>query len=395
MTEMKKLTTKTVFAVLALLLSASTASAQQSLADAVSFLMTNQAVQTGDFERDRTAADAARDTVIRALLVNVTNAPFGTSSGGFLYRLNPALGTVERASANFGGFFVERALLAGEGTASFGITTSVAEYNKLDGHDLHDGTFVTTANQFRGDTAPFDTESVTMNLRSNTVNFWANVGVTDDLELSAVVPVTRITLDGTRVNVYRGTSLVESTATGSASGLGDIALRAKYGFLHSGIASLAASGEIRLPTGDEKNLLGAGSTAVRILGIASFETGAVGIHANGGIVRGGASDEVIISGAMAAALHPRATLAMEVMRRWVSALRPLDLIGAPHPTVGGVDTFRLTAGPDAAALMTASTGIKWNVTDTVVLSGQLQWALNARGLTAAVTPTVALEYSVR
>ena len=237
--------------------------------------------------------------------------------------------------------------------------------------------------------------SVTMNLRSNTVGLWANVGVSDEFEVSVVVPVTRITLDGTRVNLYRGTSLVQSTAQGSASGLGDIAVRAKYGFFQSPVTNLAASGEIRLPTGDEKNLLGAGSTAVRLLGIASFETGPVGIHANGGIVRGGASNEVILAGAVAAALHPRATLAMELMRRWVSGLHPLELVGAPHPSVAGVDTFRLTAGPEAAALMTAATGIKWNVTDTVVLSGQILWSLNAHGLTAAVAPTVALEYSIR
>jgi hypothetical protein len=391
---MKK-TNTTGVAALALLLFASTVSAQESLADAVSFLMTNRAVQTGDFARDQSAAEAARDAVTRALLVNVTNAPFGTSSGGFLYRLNPELGTVERASNNFGGFFVERALLAGAGTASFGLTASAWNYNQLDGHDLKDGTFVTAANQFRGDAAPFDTESVTMNLQSNTVGLWANVGVSDEFELSVVVPVTRITLDGSRVNLYRGTSLVQSTAQGSASGLGDIAVRAKYGFFQSRVTNLAASGEIRLPTGDEENLLGAGSTAVRLLGIASFETGPVGIHANGGIVRGGASNEVILAGAIAAALHPRATLAMEVMRRWVSGLHPLELIGAPHPSVAGVDTFRLTAGPEAAALMTAATGIKWNVTDTVVLSGQILWSLNAHGLTAAVAPTVALEYSLR
>ena len=34
------------------------------------------------------------------------------------------------------------------------------------------------------------------------------------------------------------------------------------------------------------------------------------------------------------------------------------------------------AGLDNSALMTAATGIKWNVTDTVVLSGQILWALN-------------------
>ncbi len=49
---MKK-TNTTGVAALALLLFASTVSAQESLADAVSFLMTNRAVQTGDFASDQ------------------------------------------------------------------------------------------------------------------------------------------------------------------------------------------------------------------------------------------------------------------------------------------------------------------------------------------------------
>jgi hypothetical protein len=72
-----------------------------------------------------------------------------------------------------------------------------------------------------------------------------------------------------------------------------------------------------------------------------------------------------------------------------------ELTSAPHPTVTGVDTLRLTTSVDGGTLVTAATGIKWNITDTVVLGGQLVWALGDRGLTAPVTPTIALEYSIR
>jgi hypothetical protein len=141
-------------------LCAATASAQGTLREAVTFLMTNQAVQTGDFERDRAAAEAARDTVARSLLINLTSAPIGTSSGGFLYRLNPELGTVQRASENFGTFFVERALMGGQGSGSFGMTASTAFYNRLNGLDLEDGSLITVANKFQDESTPFDTESL-------------------------------------------------------------------------------------------------------------------------------------------------------------------------------------------------------------------------------------------
>ena len=85
--------------------------------------------------------------------MNLTSAPIGTSSGGFLYRLNPELGTVERVSENFGTFFVERALMGGAGSASFGMTASTAGYDQLNGYNLRDGSFVTVANHFRGEAA--------------------------------------------------------------------------------------------------------------------------------------------------------------------------------------------------------------------------------------------------
>ena len=363
--------------------------------DVVRFLMTNRAVQTGDFAHDQEAAEAVHDTVSRALLINLTTAPIGTSSGGFLYRLNPELGTVERVSGNFGTFLVERALMGGAGNASIGMTASTAGYGHLNGYDLRDGSFVTIANNLRGETQPFDTEALTMQLRTSTAVVYANVGVLDELELGVVVPIARISLDGERLNVYRGTPLVQATATGTASGLGDIGLRAKYGFFSSRTTSLAGAAELRLPTGDEENLLGAGSASLKVLAVASFENGPLGLHANGGVVRGGIANETLLAGALAVAVHPRATFTMEVLHRQISGLKAFELASFAHPSVRNVDTVRLVAGVDDVAVMTAATGVKWNVSDTLVLSGQVLWALNDRGLTAPATPTVALEYSIR
>src|SRR5262249_22785992 len=78
---------RTLLLIVAVLVPAS-AHAQGSVTDVLGFLMTNQAVPTADFERDRAAAEASRDVLSRALLVNLTSAPLTTSSGGFLYRLN-------------------------------------------------------------------------------------------------------------------------------------------------------------------------------------------------------------------------------------------------------------------------------------------------------------------
>ena len=376
-----------------LLLAAPAVSAQETVNDVVTFLMTNQAVRTADFERDRAAAEAARDTISRALLINLTSVPIATSSSGFLYRLNPELGTVERASQSFGAFFTERALTAGRWRVSFGLTASSSNFDRLNGRSLRDGTLVTIANRFRDEDAPFDTESLTLDVTTSTLTLLANVGVTDRLEVGAAVPFVRLTLDGERVNVYRGSTFVQAGATATASGVADTALRAKFTVLSARNGGIAAAGEVRLPTGDERNLLGAGSASWRLMGIGSVDSGRFGVHGNAGVVRGGVSDEVTFAGAVSAAVQPTVTLSGEVLGRYVSELRDVTLVSAPHPTFIGVDTLRLMSGSSGITLVTALAGVKWNMAGTLVLAGHVRIPLVERGLTASITPTLAFEYA--
>jgi hypothetical protein len=319
--------------------------------------------------------------------------PVGTSSSGFTYRLNPALGTVERASETFGPFFVERALTAGAGQASFGFTFQYASFQSLDGYDLEDGQFVTVANQFRDEPAPFDRESLTLDVSTSTMTLLASVGISDRVEVGAAVPFVRLELEGERVNVYRGTSFVQASASATASGIADTALRGKVTVISRRTGGVAAAGEVRLPTGDERNLLGAGSASWRLVGIGSLDRGRFGVHGNAGIVRGGVSDEVTFAGAVCAAVQPRVTLSAEVLGRYVSELRDFELASAPHPTYIGVDTLRLVSGSSGITLVTALAGVKWNLTGTLVLAGHVRIPLVERGLTAPVTPTVAFEYA--
>lgn len=369
------------------------AHAQGTVGDVVGFLVTNQAVPTADFEKDRAAADAARVTISNALLLDLTSSPLATASSGFLYRLNPQLGTVERATESFGGFFIERALTPGRGRASFGVSATRLDFNRLNGRNLHDGTLVTVANRFRDESVPFDTESLTLHIRSSTMTLFGSVGVTDRIEIAAAVPLVRLTLDGQRVNVYRGARLLQASGTATASGVGDIALRAKANLVEAPGRGVSVAGELRLPTGDALNLLGSGKTSFRIVGIGSFERGPVSLHGNAAVVGGGISSELDFGSGASVAVHPRVTVSAELLTRRVSELRQIDLVAAPHPLIAGVDTLRLSAGTGAGTLANAITGMKWNVTRTMVIGGHLTWSLTNHGLTAPVTPTLAFEYA--
>ena len=378
---------------LVVLTNAATVSAQSTVADVVRFLVTNQNVPTGDFPKDRAAAEAASATISKALLIDLTSMPLATASSGFLYRLNPELGTVERATESFGGFFVERALTPGPGRASFGISTSTAAFDQLDGRSLRDGALVTVANHFRDEPVPFDTESLTLHVRSSTMTIFGSVGITDRLEIGAALPLVKLTLDGQRINVYRGATLIQATGTAAASGMADLALRAKVNLFAGRAGGVAAAGEVRLPTGDAANLLGAGKTSVRMMGIGSVERGAVALHGNAAWLLGGISSEVDFGGAVSVAASPRVTFSGETLVRRVADLHATDLVAAPHPTLIGVETLRLFDGGASQTLAAAIAGVKWNVTRTVVIGGHLAWSLTHAGLTAPLTPTLALEYA--
>jgi hypothetical protein len=386
-------------AILALLAIPSGAVAQtnttaSTVQDILAFLVTNQGVQTNDFDRDQAAAEATRETLTRALLSSVATLPVSTSSGGFTYRLNPALGTVERASGTFGPFYIERALTAGAGQASLGFTFQYASFRSIDGNNLRSGEFITVANQFADEPQPFDIESLTLNISTRTATMFANVGVSDRVDIGVAVPLVRLTIDGSRINNYRGDNLLQARASAESVGFADIALRSKIRLTPSGKPGAVAAGvEARLPTGREEDLLGAGDLAMRFLGIASYEGRHAGVYGNFGLGGGGLGREVSYGGAVAVAASQRVTLIGEVMLRRLAGLQRITAVVESHPRIAGVLTTRLIPGGEDETTAFSVAGFKWNLSSTWLLHGQVMMPLSDNGLTARFTPTLAIDYS--
>ena len=368
------------------------AAAQSTVTDILGFLVTNQTIPTEDAGSDRAAAEAARDTITRALIVNLASVPIATSSSGFLYRLNPELGTVERATETFGGFFVERALSPGNGRASFGVSASTTSFDRLDDRSLRDGALLTTGSRFPDEAAPFETESLTLRVTSSTMTAYASVGITDRFEIAGALPFVRLSIEGQRVSVYRGQTFLQASGSATASGVADTAVRAKYTLVNARSGGAAIAAEVRLPTGDEANLLGAGSAGFRIIGIGALERGPLMLSGNAGLVRGGVSDELNLGAAAAYAVHPRLSLTAEFLSRHIDELRPLLLTSQPHPTRLGVQTIRLTGGEPGETVASGVAGFKWNPSGTLVLGAHVRWNFTTAGLTAPLTPSLALEY---
>jgi hypothetical protein len=377
----------------ALLLAASPAHAQ-TVSDVLTFLVTSQSVATGSIDRDREAAIGTSDTISRALLANLATLPVSASSGAFVYRLNPALGTVERATQSFGPFFIERALTAGRHQASFGMTYQHLHFTSLDGRNLRDGSLVTIANQFTDEAVPFDVDQLSLNIDASVATLYGNVGLTDQVEVGFAAPFIALLLDGSRVNTYRGRTFTQATASARATGLADLVVRTKYTVFDEDAKGLAVAADVRLPTGRREDLLGSGSMSVKFSGIGSIEQGPMAAHANAGVSVGGLTNELFYGGAVTYAASGRVSVIGELLGRWLASPGHIVPVSAPHPRLSGVQTVRLTPDGSSLHLLTLVPGFKWNLTDTWVLAGNVSVALTSGGLTSRFTPFIGLDYAL-
>jgi hypothetical protein len=366
----------------------------QSVSDVLTFLVTNQSIQTGNVARDRNAAQATADTIGRALLANLATLPAPSTSGAFVYRLNPELGTVERATQTFGPSFVERAQTIGRNQVSLGLAFQYLRFDALDGMNLRDGTLVTTANKFTDETAPFDAERLTLNIDANVATLYGTVGLTNRLDVSVLVPMVSLQISGSRLDNYRGQTFLQATASSHAVGLADMIVRSKYEMYSSASAGLAAAVDVRLPTGRQADLLGAGTTSTKFSGIGSVENGRLSASANAGVMVGGLAREINYDGAVAVAATRRVTIATEFLGRWINGPGGVVNSTTPNPAIAGVQTIRLTPDASSLSMVTFVPGFKWNVSDTWVMAANVMIPLTSSGLTARFTPFIGLDYSL-
>ena len=372
----------------------SSAGAQPTITGALSFLLTNRSIPTGDFARDEAAARATLDTISTFLRSELTTLPVASSASGFTYRMDPALGGVPvRSTTTFGSFLTERSLTIGRLQLSLAASYQSATFDRIDGRNLLDGTLRATASRLTSDQAPFDVETVTMRIHTDTVTVAANVGITDRLEVGAAVPIQRLTLAGERVDTYRGTPLLQAAVAATSSGAGDLVLRTKLNVFRGGAAGIAIGGEARVPTGSAANLFGAGRTTVKPRVMWSMESDHVAVDTNVGYVLGGISDELDYSAGVTSAGTHKITLVGELAgRRLNSAGRLIDVI-TRHPVLAGVETVRLSAVEQPTNRVVALAGVKWNAAATWLVTANLSRSLTNAGLTARWVSTVGAEYA--
>ena len=233
-------------------------------------------------------AQAVLAQLNRGIASQISTFPLGSSSASFTYSYDESLGVYSRNTQSFGPIFTERPLTAGKGKLNFGVNYQNATYDNFEGKNLKEGGLTLflvhqdAANDgrlepfFEGDIIKAD---VTLDLQSQTTVLHANYGVSERFDLGVAVPWVDISLDARidthierlatpqdpNVHVFQG-DLDNATFKegGSANGIGDVVVRGKYNFLRKARTSLAGVFDLRLPTGDENDLLGAGATQAKL-----------------------------------------------------------------------------------------------------------------------------------
>jgi len=261
--------------------------------------------------------------------------------------------------------------------------------------------------------------------QGSTHSYFVTLGVTDRLDISLAIPIVatslKIVSDATihrlgttneLTHFFRqanGDVGVERifTAQGSATGIGDIVVRAKRALRKRASTELAVGVDVRVPTGDEMNLLGSGAPGVQPFAIWSATYQKVAPHFNVGYRWNGSSvlagnpaqgtskhlpDQIGYALGSDLSVNSRLTLAFDIIGRWTIDAERLraDTFHARD----GTSTFpNIVFERDSFNALSGSMGMKANLFDRFLLDVNLLFKLDEHGLRDKVTPLVGFEYS--
>ena len=208
--------------------------------------------------------------------------------------------------------------------------------------------------------------------------------------------------------------LYANPSKNNAMGLGDVEFRLKGTVYRTDRIRLALLTDFRVPTGDEKNFLGSGAYGLKPSVAVSIRTGRLTPHINAGYQWNGAS---LLAGDILAGTKSKlpgfaffsAGTDIGITRSLTLAVDYLgqELINAPRiesstysveagfTLASGQTSFPTTiaAGKQTYNQSNAAFGLKYNIYDRLIVSGNLLVALNDGGLRERIVPLIGLSYS--
>ena len=204
-------------------------------------------------------------------------------------------------------------------------------------------------------------------------------------------------------------ALSVDAAEGSASGLGDLIVRVKSGVLRQASQGLAAGIDVRLPTGDERNLLGSGAPGVRPFLAYSASHGRLSPHVNFSYAWNGSS---VLAGDPATGVKADVpdqfqyaigadlgvTDKFSVVVDWLGR----EVIDSPRVRLdtrhlvgpyGAEDVPDIVFDRSSFWASSAALGFKTNAVGRLLVDFNLRFTVGDNGLTDRVTPLLGIEYT--
>jgi len=383
--------------------------------------------------RSQAAAQGVLRQLNAGIATQISTFPIGSSSAGFTYTFDEGLGVYNRTTESLGPIFTERPLTAGKGKFTFGVNYQDATWDSFEGKSLEGGDiklFLTHEDTNRDGTPVslfFEGDLIGATLRLNvetkTTVAYANYGLTERFDVSLAVPFQDVSLNAdidldiervatgasSGIHQFEGGALTSTTSKGgTASGIGDILLRGKYNFLRRDRGSLAAFVDLRLPTGDEANLLGSGATQTRLSLVAGggkgpfSPRGSLGytLSSGGSEFTGDLPNEIYYTAGFDLVFHPRVTVTADFIGRTLLDAETLGerqavyrFTNQGNPAVLETTRAELVSTTGNLPLLLGSAGIKINPVGRLLIVGNVLFKIGDRGLQDKLMPTFGIGYT--
>ena len=250
--------------------------------------------------------------VLNSLITgNISSFPLSSTSAGVTFDFSS--GRPVSVSESLGPIFAETGKTLGKGRINFGFNYTLLQPSRFRGLNIEDIQFAFThqdvtpnSGEFLGEN-PNESDILNIilgtNIDASIFAFYLTAGITNNLDISLAIPLINLTIKGeieAIMNSFTWAALgnanhhfgeegsgalnpvleYTNNYNENAAGLGDLAVRLKYGVINNGDLNAALLVDGRIPTGDETNFLGTGEGNVRFLGIISSKQGNFSPHLN-------------------------------------------------------------------------------------------------------------------
>ena len=366
------------------------------------------------------------DKFTTAIVGQLVTVPLPSPAAGFTYELDPSTGVFKRSTESFGPILTERAETVGAGRVSLGFAFQRFKFQTVEGLDLnrvpavftHDNAqllggrqdVITTLNSIDASVAQYTTY-LTFGITDRFDISAAMKFASNDLTVRSDATIHRLGTTNPLTHFFRqndgeiGTERV-FWAIGHAAGIADTTVRLKAALDRRPSRAISAGLDIRLPTGDQMNLLGTGTTGLAPFVIVSSTLHRVSPHLNASYQWNGQSilagnpatgesaefpDQLTYAIGADIALNTRITLALDALGSYY-----VDAERLSQETFHALDqqsTFaNIAFSRESFNALNGSIGLKVNVIGRLLLDGNLLFALDDHGVRDRVVPLVALQY---